>query len=496
MHRLTLPGSLLGLILLVFGMSALVLPVTAAAADLSAVGALPAPPAQPSSSNDELTVEQVRTDRFPRVSMRFTIHPLAGPPPTHLEPAEVAVVNDGVVQGTYTVSTVDRVPTATEGTYEVVWVSDSQATPGQSVSGVLAISVNGKPEIETRFSFIRPLVAQAPAPAAQAEIHALIPVQHPDPGEVNQPLSSAMAAIFAGTAFLVVIAGLVIHANYRAAQDRLAIWVRRSAPARSRAVAKASQSRRQNTPSQFTQFLSQIGSKMLPSAQTQKLRRQLVVAGRPTNQQYIRFVASKAGLAIGLFLLGFWLMFSIAEFSTALLIGLSMGIVGFMLPSIWLGRAIKNRKYELRKALPDTLDLMTIGVSAGLAFDGAIAEIVEKWDNAMSHELATLLGELRMGAGRRQGLLNLADRTQVEEIQTMVSQLIQSDELGISLTDTLLTLAAQMRLRRRQSAEEQAHKAAVKMLIPLVFLIFPALFIVILGPAAQDLFSFFGSTGN
>jgi tight adherence protein C len=102
-----------------------------------------------------------------------------------------------------------------------------------------------------------------------------------------------------------------------------------------------------------------------------------------------------------------------------------------------------------------------------------------------------MLGELRMGMGRRQALLNLSDRTQVDEIQIMVSQLIQADELGMSLTETLLTLADQMRLRRRQRAEELAHKAAVKMLIPLVFLIFPALFIVILGPAAQDMIGFF-----
>ena len=101
-----------------------------------------------------------------------------------------------------------------------------------------------------------------------------------------------------------------------------------------------------------------------------------------------------------------------------------------------------------------------------------------------------MLGELRMGMGRRQALTNLVERTQVDEIQIMVSQLIQADELGMSLTDTLLTLADQMRLRRRQRAEELAHKAAVKMLIPLVFLIFPALFVVILGPAAQDMIGF------
>jgi tight adherence protein C len=187
---------------------------------------------------------------------------------------------------------------------------------------------------------------------------------------------------------------------------------------------------------------------------------------------------------------GFWLMLPVAPFMTAVMVSGTLGVVGFMVPSFWLARAIKARQYKIRKAMPDALDLITIGVSAGLAFDGACGEIVEKWDNDLSHEFATMLGELRMGAGRRQALLNLTDRTQVDEIQIMASQLIQADELGMSLTDTLLTLANQMRQRRRQRAEELAHKAAVKMLIPLVFLIFPALFIVILGPAAQDMIGF------
>ena len=187
---------------------------------------------------------------------------------------------------------------------------------------------------------------------------------------------------------------------------------------------------------------------------------------------------------------GFWLLLPLAPFSTTVMTACTMGMIGFMLPSIWLGRTIKSRQQSMKKALPDALDLITIGVGAGLAFDGAVAEIIDKWDNALTQEFSTMLGELRMGMGRRQALLNLADRTQVDEIQIMVSQLVQADELGMSLTDTLLTLANQMRLRRRQYAEELAHKAAVKMLIPLVFLIFPALFIVILGPAAGDMISF------
>jgi tight adherence protein C len=236
--------------------------------------------------------------------------------------------------------------------------------------------------------------------------------------------------------------------------------------------------------------LGKLGARLVSTSQSQKMKRSLVLAGRGSPQEYTRFVATKTGLGLLLLVVGFLLMFGRASLMNAVALAATMGLVGFLLPSLWLGRKIKSRQYNIRKALPDALDLMTIGVSAGLAFDGAIGEIVNKWDNDLSHEYALLLGELRMGTGRRQALLNLADRIQVDEIQTMVGQLIQAEELGMSLAETLLTLSNQMRLRRRQHAEELAQKAAVKMLIPLVFLIFPALFIVILGPSVQDMYTF------
>jgi tight adherence protein C len=335
------------------------------------------------------------------------------------------------------------------------------------------------------------LPRQAEATRDEAPVvNALIPVERPNPGRIDQPLASSLAAIFAGTAFLVIVGGMIGHAHWRKAQDRLAMWVGRSAEHRQRAIADATQSRRSLTVPPIVQLFGKLGAKLVPSAQTERMRRNLMLAGRPTTQHFTRFVATKAGLAFGLFMVGFWLLVGLAPFSTTIMLAATMAIIGFMLPNIWLGRAIKKRQHGMKKALPDALDLITIGVSAGLAFDGALGEIIEKWDNDLSHEFATMLGELRMGMGRRQALLNLADRTQVDEIQIMVSQLIQADELGMSLTDTLLTLANQMRLRRRQHAEEMAHKAAVKMLIPLVFLIFPALFIVILGPAAADMIGF------
>jgi tight adherence protein C len=449
--------------------------------------------AVPPTDDSELTIDEIYTDKFPSMRTRFSLRPINGSPPPHLEPHEINIVSGGQFHAVMEVHTVGRVPTSGVGTYEVSWISYTDAEPGATLAARMALSINNRPEISANLAFTRPLPPQATAPITASAANALVPVPMPAPmGSMNQPLANALAAIFAGTAFLATIAGLIWHARWRAGQDRLAMWVGRSAEHRARAIKKASQDgRRSQTITPLVQFFGKIGAKLVPSNQGNKLRHTLVLAGRPGSQQYTRFVATKAGLALVLFMGGFWLMVGLAPFTTTLLTACTAAIIGFMLPSIWLGRAIKKRQYLMKKALPDALDLITIGVGAGLSFDGAINEILEKWDNDLSHEFATMLGELRMGAGRRQALLNLADRTQVDEIQIMVSQLIQAEELGMSLTDTLLTLANQMRLRRRQQAEELAHKAAVKMLIPLVFLVFPALFVVILGPAAQDLFSFF-----
>jgi len=445
---------------------------------------------QPSVQDEELVVEQIRTDRYPRVTARFTMRPLDGRPAPYLEPYDIALLIEGGLVPPLEVHTVGRVPTTNVGTYEVAWMSTSGAQAGATVPGKLAVTVNGRTEVTTGFSFIRPQVQQAAAATDVRVANALIPVQHPDPGSINQPLANAMAAVFAGTALLAIVAGLLWHAHWRRGQDRLAMWVGRSAEHRAKAIAQNGGGRRSLTVPPIVQFFGRLGAKLVPSAQGERLKRSLLLAGRPTAQHYTRFVAMKAGLAFGLFMAGFWLLLPLAPFSTTMVTASTMAMIGFMLPSIWLGRTIKSRQHSMKKALPDALDLITIGVGAGLAFDGAVAEIIDKWDNALTQEFGTMLGELRMGMGRRQALLNLADRTQVDEIQIMVSQLVQADELGMSLTDTLLTLANQMRLRRRQYAEELAHKAAVKMLIPLVFLIFPALFVVILGPAAGDMIGF------
>lgn len=156
---------------------------------------------------------------------------------------------------------------------------------------------------------------------------------------------------------------------------------------------------------------------------------------------------------------------------------------GFMLPKFWLDQKIKQRRTEIARALPDALDMLTIGVEAGLAFESALLRVGDQWNNALSQEFRRVVSEMRIGVPRNESLRRLADRVGVEDLSTFVAVLIQSNMLGVSIGQVLKTQADQMRLKRRQYAEEMAHAATVKIVVVLVFFILPALFIVILGPA-------------
>jgi tight adherence protein C len=162
-----------------------------------------------------------------------------------------------------------------------------------------------------------------------------------------------------------------------------------------------------------------------------------------------------------------------------------------MLPVMWLGRRIAARKKAITKALPDALDLLCISVEAGLAFDLALQRVADKWDDELSREFRRVLKDMQLGRSRREALKDLADRTGVDDVQTFTAAVIQADQLGVSMSKILRIQSDQMRVRRRQRAEELAQQAPIKMLFPMVFLIFPALFVVILGPAVPRIFSSF-----
>lgn len=237
----------------------------------------------------------------------------------------------------------------------------------------------------------------------------------------------------------------------------------------------------------FQATLETLG-KYGPKQSAERLQTSLQQAGNPGNLTPVKFSGLRMALAFGLTAL-----FGFATFGGGMPAGEAMMYtaigtgVGFLLPGIWLGQQIKKRQKAIIKALPDALDLLTVSVEAGLAFDSALQRVTDKWDTELAEEFRKVLSDTRLGRPRREALRDMSQRTGVEDVQTFVAAIIQAEQLGVSIGKILRIQSDQMRVRRRQRAQEAAQQAPIKMLFPMVFLIFPALFVVILGPAIPRL---------
>lgn len=234
--------------------------------------------------------------------------------------------------------------------------------------------------------------------------------------------------------------------------------------------------------------LSRSAAKLTPRSNVDSLRQKLLEAGSPSRIGPSEFLGLRivvAGVAGG----GFFLLFVLtgASLSQLLLFPVIIGAIGYMIPGMWLSRKIKARKLEIQKSLPDAIDLLTISVEAGLGFDPALQRVAEKWDNELTREFRRMLAEVRMGMSRRQALREMANRINVDDLNVFIASIIQADQLGVSITQVLRVQSQQMRMRRRQRAEALAHKAPIKMLFPMILLIFPAMYVVILGPAIPQI---------
>ncbi|PDV96412.1 type II secretion system F family protein [Candidatus Chloroploca asiatica] len=229
-----------------------------------------------------------------------------------------------------------------------------------------------------------------------------------------------------------------------------------------------------------------------PRQSMDRLKLNLQLAGNPGNITPAMFIGLRVALTLMLGLIIMVVSFSTMETGQAVLYSVIGFVLGYMLPVMWLGRKIADRKKAIQKAMPDALDLLCISVEAGLAFDLALQRVTQKWDDELSREFKRVLSDIRLGRTRREALKDLAERTGVEDVQTFTSAIIQADQLGVSMSKILRIQADQMRVKRRQRAEALAQQAPIKMLFPMVFLIFPALFVVILGPAVPRLLQSFG----
>lgn len=231
--------------------------------------------------------------------------------------------------------------------------------------------------------------------------------------------------------------------------------------------------------------VADITTRFTPEKQLAQTRHQIELAGmsgtlEPTTFFAMR-IAATIGLGVGAFLVFFVL--SPERNPNALLYTIGGAALGYFFPVLWLRSKISKRQDSILKALPDALDLLTICVEAGLGFDQAMGKVYEKWDNELSIAFGRVLREIQLGKLRREALRDMAERSEVPDVTSFIAAVIQADQLGVSMTKILRVQSDQMRVKRRQRAQEKAHQAPVKMMIPMVLLIFPSLWIVLLGPA-------------
>lgn len=229
-----------------------------------------------------------------------------------------------------------------------------------------------------------------------------------------------------------------------------------------------------------------LGRRFTPVGYVDTIRHKLLCAGKGSPEEFDRFLAVKV-ILIALSPFSFIFAYVWNPLGVGGIMQLALfGILAFMFtmgPDSQLDKALSERAYILRRTLPDILDLLTISVEAGLGFEQAIDRTIGAVPGPLSEEFARMLGEVRAGSSRADALRSLEERTNVSEIRSFVLAVLQADTFGVSIAKVLRSQAEEMRIRRRQMAQEQAMKAPVKMLIPMVFCVFPALFVVVIGPA-------------
>lgn len=239
-----------------------------------------------------------------------------------------------------------------------------------------------------------------------------------------------------------------------------------------------------------------IGRRFTPDERMQSVRHRLDLAGNPARWDADRVVALKAlaclvGLVLGLLLPP---VLGVPTLPTAACVAVA-GIAGWYAPGLWLYQLAYDRTARIRRDLPDALDLMTISVEAGLAFDAAMSQVANRTSGPLAREFFRVQQEMQLGASRAAAMRALGDRTDVPELKGFLGAMVQADELGVPVAGVLRVQAGEMRVKRSQRAEEMAQKVPVKIIFPLIICIMPCLFIVVLGPAALTLLRNFSGRG-
>jgi tight adherence protein C len=228
----------------------------------------------------------------------------------------------------------------------------------------------------------------------------------------------------------------------------------------------------------------QAMGRLAPMKNIEQLQRKLTQAGYPYGLRVLDFLGLK--LLVGMLLvIASLYLFGLASSSpsTALAASGGLAVLGFFLPDFWLNTRMRTRQREIARSLPDALDMLTVCVDAGAALAAAMLRISQRWDNALGFEFGKAVAEINIGMTRREALEGMAERTGVPDMRSFVAVLVQADQFGLSIAKVLHSQSEDLRLRRWQRAQEEARKVPFKLLFPLVFMIFPSMFVVTLGPS-------------
>ena len=235
-----------------------------------------------------------------------------------------------------------------------------------------------------------------------------------------------------------------------------------------------------------------MGRRLTPEDASERIREKLEYAGNPTGWTVERVMAGKVvgfGVALVVSLI-FALLIGIGFLPTLGFVVLA-SLAGYNAPNMYLYQQTYNRADQLQRALPDAIDLLTISVESGLGFDAACAQVARNTEGPLAEEFARMLQEMQIGRGRAEALRSLGDRTNLPDLRSFVSAMVQADAFGIPVGQVLRVQSSEIRVKRRQWAEEAAQKVPVKILVPLIFCILPCLFIAVLGPAGISIMNSF-----
>ena len=301
-----------------------------------------------------------------------------------------------------------------------------------------------------------------------------------------------LAAIFVAVSLGLAIIGVITSERQQVHRSLAAVRAIAAAPSELQRQLNRPFAERVITPGLLR--FTRLGRRITARDQVTRLRNQLEKAGNPPGWDVDRILALKMLAVIGGFLVAtavtLVLGAGVLKVIGAALVG-SVG--GYFGPNLWLYQRGYDRREQMRREMPDSLDLLSISVEAGLSFDAALAQVARNTTGPLAEEFFRALQEMQIGLSRSDALRGLGDRADLPELRGFVTAMVQAESFGIPISQVLRVQAREMRIRRSQRAEELAQKVPVKILFPLIFCILPALFVVILGPAAISIFRSFGN---